>query len=120
MMMNRRLFLRLLLALSAAVGMSGSVLLLLERLGLLDSAQRPQIEAQRAEFEKAARKANTIEGAIVSRDGIPFTSASPVRAFATQHTPLPCPFTRSDAICWSSAQMVMTRRSAVPPPSSRA
>lgn len=75
-MMNRRLFLRLLLALSAAVGMSGSVLLLLERLGLLDSAQRPQIEAQRAEFEKAARKANTIEGAIVSRDGIPFTSAS--------------------------------------------
>ena len=44
-MMNRRLFLRLLLALSAAVGMSGSVLLLLERLGLLDSAQRPQIEA---------------------------------------------------------------------------
>ena len=76
MMMNRRLFLRLLLALSAAVGMSGSVLLLLERLGLLDSAQRPQIEAQRAEFEKAARKANTIEGAIVSRDGIPFTSAS--------------------------------------------
>lgn len=76
MMMNRRLFLRLLLALSAAVGMSGSVVLLLERLGLLDSAQRPQIEAQRAEFEKAARKANTIEGAIVSRDGIPFTSAS--------------------------------------------
>lgn len=75
-MMNRRLFLRLLLALSAAVGMSGSVVLLLERLGLLDSAQRPQIEAQRAEFEKAARKANTIEGAIVSRDGIPFTSAS--------------------------------------------
>ena len=68
-MMNRRLFLRLLLALSAAVGMSGSVLLLLERLGLLDSAQRPQIEAQRAEFEKAARKANTIEGAIVSRAG---------------------------------------------------
>lgn len=58
-MMNRRLFLRLLLALSAAVGMSGSVLLLLERLGLLDSAQRPQIEAQRAEFEKAARKACT-------------------------------------------------------------
>lgn len=55
-MMNRRLFLRLLLALSAAVGMSGSVLLLLERLGLLDSTQRPQIEAQRAEFEKAARK----------------------------------------------------------------
>ena len=46
MMMNRRLFLRLLLALSAAVGMSGSVVLLLERLGLLDSAQRPQIEAQ--------------------------------------------------------------------------
>ena len=43
MMMNRRLFLRLLLALSAAVGMSGSVLLLLERLGLLDSAQRPQM-----------------------------------------------------------------------------
>ena len=76
MMMNRRLFLRLLLALSAAVGMSGSVLLLLERLGLLDSAQRPQIEAQRAEFEKAARKANTIEGAIVSRDGIPITTAS--------------------------------------------
>lgn len=76
MMMNRRLFLRLLLALSAAVGMSGSVVLLLERLGLLDSAQRPQIEAQRAEFDKAARKANSIEGAIVSRDGIPFTSAS--------------------------------------------
>lgn len=76
MMMNRRLFLRLLLALSAAVGMSGSVVLLLERLGLLDSAQRPQIEAQRAEFEKAARRAKTIEGAILSRDGIPFTSAS--------------------------------------------
>ena len=76
MMMNRRLFLRLLLALCSAVGMSASVLLLLERLGLLDSAQRPQIEAQRAEFDKAARKANTIEGAIVSRDGIPFTSAS--------------------------------------------
>lgn len=76
MMMNRRLFLRLLLALCSAVGMSGSVVLLLERLGLLDSAQRPQIEAQRAEFDKAARKANTIEGAILSRDGIPFTSAS--------------------------------------------
>lgn len=76
MMMNRRLFLRLLLALSAAVGMSGSVVLLLERLGLLDSAQRPQIESQRAEFEKAARRAKTIEGAILSRDGIPFTSAS--------------------------------------------
>lgn len=76
MMINRRLFLRLLLALSAAVGMSGSVVLLLERLGLLDSAQRPQIESQRAEFEAAGRKANTIEGAIVSRDGIPFTSAS--------------------------------------------
>lgn len=76
MMMNRRLFLRLLLALCSAVGMSASVLLLLERLGLLDSAQRPQIEAQRAEFDKAARKANTIEGAIVSRDGIPFTSAA--------------------------------------------
>lgn len=76
MMMNRRLFLRLLLALSAAVGMSGSVVLLLERLGLLDSAQRPQIESQRAEFEKAARSAKTIEGAILSRDGIPFTSAS--------------------------------------------
>lgn len=74
--MNRRLFLRLLLALCSAVGMSASVLLLLERLGLLDSAQRPQIEAQRAEFEKAARKANSIEGAIVSRNGIPFTSAS--------------------------------------------
>lgn len=58
-MMNRRLFLRLLLALCSAVGMSASVLLLLERLGLLDSAQRPQIEAQRAEFEKAARKART-------------------------------------------------------------
>lgn len=76
MMMNRRLFLRLFLALCSALGLSGSVVLLLERLGLLDSAQRPQIEAQRAEFEKAARKANTIEGAIVSRDGIPFTSAS--------------------------------------------
>ena len=75
-MMNRRLFLRLFLALCSALGLSGSVVLLLERLGLLDSAQRPQIEAQRAEFEKAARKANTIEGAIVSRDGIPFTSAS--------------------------------------------
>lgn len=74
--MNRRLFLRLFLALCSALGLSGSVVLLLERLGLLDSAQRPQIEAQRAEFEKAARKANTIEGAIVSRDGIPFTSAS--------------------------------------------
>ena len=76
MMMNRRLFLRLFLALCSALGLSGSVVLLLERLGLLDSAQRPQIEAQRTEFEKAARKANTIEGAIVSRDGIPFTSAS--------------------------------------------
>lgn len=76
MMMNRRLFLRLFLALCSALGLSGSVVLLLERLGLLDSAQRPQIEAQRAEFEKAARKANSIEGAIVSRDGIPFTSAS--------------------------------------------
>lgn len=76
MMMNRRLFLRLFLALCSALGLSGSVVLLLERLGLLDSAQRPQIEAQRTEFEKAARKANSIEGAIVSRDGIPFTSAS--------------------------------------------
>ena len=69
MMMNRRLFLRLLLALSAAVGMSGSVVLLLERLGLLDSAQRPQIEAQRAEFEKAARKANTIVS-ITTKDNL--------------------------------------------------
>ena len=76
MMMNRRLFLRLFLALCSALGLSGSVVLLLERLGLLDSAQRPQIEAQRAAFEEAVRKANTIEGAIVSRDGIPFTSAS--------------------------------------------
>lgn len=76
MMMNRRLFLRLFLALCSALGLSGSVVLLLERLGLLDSAQRPQIEAQRAAFEEAARKATTIEGAIVSRDGIPFTSAS--------------------------------------------
>ena len=84
--MNRRLFLRLLLALCSAVGMSASVLLLLERLGLLDSAQRPQIEAQRAEFEKAARKANTIEGAIVSRDGIPAT----VLLLATG-LPLPLP-----------------------------
>ena len=90
--MNRRLFLRLLLALSAAVGMSGSVLLLLERLGLLDSAQRPQIEAQRAEFEKAARKANTIEGAIVSRDRIPFTSASePGKPALVTALPLPLP-----------------------------
>lgn len=37
-MMNRRLFLRLFLALCSALGLSGSVVLLLERLGLLDSA----------------------------------------------------------------------------------
>ena len=56
--------------------MSVSVISLLERLGLLDSSQRPQIEAQRAEFERAALKAATIEGSIFSREKIPFTLAS--------------------------------------------
>ena len=71
-MMTRRLF----LALCLAMGVSSNLIALACRLGWLDSEQKDAIEQQRAEFERAARRASTIEGAILSREKIALTTAS--------------------------------------------
>ncbi len=72
--MNRRLFLRLLWPSRRQLGCPGPFCCCSSVWGFWTVPSGPR--SKRSAPIKAARKANTIEGAIVSRDGIPFTSAS--------------------------------------------